>query len=578
MVRSCGIHIDRDYVRVVSLDGGAKKHKLAIQDEEPINGSIAQALKAISKRNKLKAEDIGLAVESSNASFRRMTLPFDDREKIEEVIKFEVEADLPQWDIDDIIVDFLVTDSLPGVSSDVVVCAVPKDGLEASIEQLSKAGLEPAEAELDASAAFDAVLTAGELDAEAGAILLHIGDGSTIVSVADGERLVSMRALRMGAKAARVVVAEQAGEPADDADGDSDSDASAEVDEALAAPLVLTESEQRRHDEKVVTRLRRELMRTMTGARTENEISVVLLTGSHIEGLDRLDLDGVEVRWVGALEGEIQPVSMVAYGAALHQLGAGVFKPSMRREELRYTGTLERLELPLAVFSMLLFAFLVTRFMIVRTHLGWRDEGSVEEPGDMQIWLNATLSYLLPIEGQWPGRVEKPSEALLDYAKLAKSGGDENRTKFQELKNVKSILQHEILEIQKSLGQVSEITLPLSAFKGGVLVMDVMDAMQSSKTVPRFGCRGFQATYVQRKASAGGDVVEVKLDLDFWGDDALAATKHFNDFKTEMERQPWCEAVEAKQVKSLDGQPVTYVEGMRITVDPKKVEVKGGAR
>ena len=44
---------------------------------------------------------------------------------------------------------------------------------------------------------------------------------------------------------------------------------------------------------------------------------------------------------------------VVAYGAAITQLGGGSLRPNMRREELAYTGAWERMEFPLAVVCML---------------------------------------------------------------------------------------------------------------------------------------------------------------------------------------------------------------------------------
>ena len=121
MARSCGIHIDQRRFHVVALDGGSKKHKVLAAcsgeipfDEDPVQ-AVSSALREIVKSEKLNPDSVGLAVDSGMASFRTLTVPFDDRSKIEDIIKYEVESDLPQWDIDDVIVDFLVLDSTPGV-------------------------------------------------------------------------------------------------------------------------------------------------------------------------------------------------------------------------------------------------------------------------------------------------------------------------------------------------------------------------------------------------------------------------------------------------------------------------------
>jgi Tfp pilus assembly PilM family ATPase len=116
MSRTCGIHLDRQRFRLVVLEGSAKKHRIvahasgqAASDEDAASALAAELRRAV-KEHKIKAESVGLAVDSGLAAFRTLTLPFDDRSKIEEVIKFEIENDLPQWNIDDVIVDFIVTD------------------------------------------------------------------------------------------------------------------------------------------------------------------------------------------------------------------------------------------------------------------------------------------------------------------------------------------------------------------------------------------------------------------------------------------------------------------------------------
>src|SRR6188768_2355190 len=111
MAKSCGIYIGLHRWAVVVLEGNAKKHHLILQERGTIPGgddpitATARELREVAKKIKVHSENIGLAIDSGLASYRTLTLPFDDPSKIEDVIKFEVESDLPQWDIDDVIVD-----------------------------------------------------------------------------------------------------------------------------------------------------------------------------------------------------------------------------------------------------------------------------------------------------------------------------------------------------------------------------------------------------------------------------------------------------------------------------------------
>src|SRR5262245_51157707 len=113
MSQSVGIHLGERTFRVVALEGSLKKHKLVCAEagDIPTGEGAAQALserlKEIAKDHKLSADSVYLAIDSGVAAFRSLTLPFDDRDKIEEVIKFEVEGNLPQYDIEQVVVDFL---------------------------------------------------------------------------------------------------------------------------------------------------------------------------------------------------------------------------------------------------------------------------------------------------------------------------------------------------------------------------------------------------------------------------------------------------------------------------------------
>src|SRR5262245_30422734 len=253
MSQSIGIHLGERRFHLIALDGNLKKHKVvcAVAGEIPVGegaaDEVVERLREIAKEHKLSADSVYLAIDSGVAAFRTLTLPFDDREKIEEVIKFEVEGNLPQFDIDQVVVDFLVLSSKPGVESNLLVTAVPKDRLRAALQLCERGGLEALDAELEGTALFDAAFESGVLEDEAGTVLIHVGDTSTTVVVADGRRLAGLRAIRAGAAQPRAAVEEGAEkEPGSAALAGEDG-------ERVSAS---------------VQRIRRELARTLSGART----------------------------------------------------------------------------------------------------------------------------------------------------------------------------------------------------------------------------------------------------------------------------------------------------------------------
>src|SRR6185503_314014 len=135
MSQTIGIHLGERSFHLVAIEGSVKKHKLVCAEagEIPTGEGAAQLLterlREIVKANKLSADSVYLAIDSGAAAFRNLTLPFDDREKIEEVLKFEIEGNLPQYDIDQVVIDFLMLATKPGVESHLLITAVPKERL-----------------------------------------------------------------------------------------------------------------------------------------------------------------------------------------------------------------------------------------------------------------------------------------------------------------------------------------------------------------------------------------------------------------------------------------------------------------
>ncbi len=587
MAKSCGIHIGQRRFEVVVLDGSAKKHKVVFQQsgdiplgEDPIT-STALAIKEATKGKKFPGENIGLAVDSGLAAYRTLSLPFDDHSKIEDVIKFEVESQLPQWDIDDVIVDFLTLNSTPGVESNLLVTAVPKDRLEARIRACERAGLEPYEAELDTTALFNAAQQAGILSDDGAQVLVHVGDASTSVVVVDGGQLNAMRAIHTGAG----VTAPAPAEPSDDL---LDDDEHEEREPAMNPAAI----EQRRQE--IARRLRRELGRTISAASTQNPIEAVYVTGLQLSGLMDEPIQEVPVRPFEGLPGadaaDEGGACAVAYGAALRRLGGGVLKGTLRREELRYSGKFERLELPLAVLSLLLLTILGVQLLITKREIGWRGEGSLStewpwyvfwekgerapRKGDLQIWLEASNAFMFPNpDDEYPGRLSAPSDELVAYRKRAEAGLDEDRTKMEELLNIRRLLAIDIDRLKRELGQISEVEQPQSALEGLTLVLEVIDGL--GEQVGRFGLRGMTANTSQGR-SGQNDYVLVKLDVDFFANDDVVATRHYNDLANALEAERWCQDFERKPTKPIEGGQGIYADGITIQVDVSKAPKEEG--
>ena len=261
----------------------------------------------------------------------------------------------------------------------------------------------------------------------------------------------------------------------------------------------------------------------------------------------------------------------IAYGAALRELGGGVLKPHLRRENLRFTGKFERLELPLAVFALLLFTLLAVELIVINKQILWRDEGDLAKgwPGDMQIWLEASKVHLLPdAESGWPGRIKDPPANLLKYLDEAVKGEDDDRTKFQEIVRISQLLQIHVTNLKKELNigaaGSDEVKQPQSALEGATLVMQVIDSLGDE--IGRYGIRRLEADFRQGRLD-NPDQVDVILDMDFFAEDDLTATMHYNALKRACEAEPWCMEFDERPTKPFDDGKGISVEGISIQVN-----------
>ena len=577
MATTCGIHIDGRRYHLVALDGTTRKHKILAAvsgdiplDEDPVE-AVAQGLRNAIKEHKLRPAEVQLAVDSGLAAFRTLTLPFDDRAKIEEVIKFEVENDLPQWDIDEVLVDFIVLSSKPGVESTLLVTALPKDRMEMQLAACEAGGLEAQEAELDGTALFDAASESGCLAEDAAQILVHVGDTSTTVVLADGGKLNSIRAFRAGAHPGAL----GAGAESEDS-GAGDVEAGEDPGSAEAGERTMEETlEAERRQRQTVQRIRRELGRTLSAARTEHDIEAIYVCGHELPGLVHEEIFDTPIAPLEVLaeEGIEKPSeAVVAYGAALHALGAGTLTPNLRREELRFTGKFERLELPLAVFALSLFTLLTVLLIITNLQLQWRDVGTPDSEGDMQIWLMASNKYVFPDpDDPRPNtRLTDPPEKLVGYARRAEAGEIPNKTKYDQIREISRLLKIEIHDLKKELGQVSDIEQPQSALEATTLVMGVIRKLQMESKM-RFGIRRYKAEY-QSGSGRKEDSVRIQLEMDFFADSTGAATRDYSAMQKAIDDEPWCVDFDSKGTTPHDDGKGIAADRITIVVNLENAE------
>ena len=580
MARSCGLRIGSRRFELVVVDGGPKKSRIvatavgefalpvpeapqgaeeAPAPDEDRETQMASVLAQAVKQHDIPTDNVGIAIDTGLAAFRSLSLPIADKAKIEQVLKFEVEGMLPQWSIDDVVVDFHTLET-SGDASELLVTAVPKAELRKVLDLCALAGVEPQEAELEATAMVNAAIAAELCKLDTAQILVHVGELSTSVVIMDSGKVREMRAIHLGALSHEATAI-----PPVESEGTA-----AEGETAPENPVpVIDAAEKERRLDQAIRRIRRELGRTISAARTLSPIEAVYVCGFELPGLEGSQVLDVPVRRLdvfGTGDGGAESPSrggaelVVAYGAALRQLGGGELKPSLRREELRYTGALERLELPIAVVALLLVTLLGVWNIFLSKEREWADQ-------KLGIYRDTTKTFLVGGKGR-VAALKTPSDDMRRF--LESWNVSSGASKMDQLTNLRRQLEAETKKLEKDLGQDTEIPQPQSALTAMTLVLDVLEKQGANVARPSIR----KVTSVYQKARGGSsktDTVRVAFDITFFADSAALATNFYDAFKRDLkDGNPWYVDFEEHASVPLEDGKGIFLSGIAVTVDVTK--------
>lgn len=571
MASTVGIHFGARRLQLIQLDGSPKKPKfvralegLCPAEETDEEARLAAGLKLALKQDKKTWPDdnVRVSVPADLGVFRHLALPFAEKSKIEEVLKFEVESEIPQWDVDDLICDFITTEATP-VESKLLVTAVPKAALLPRLDAATRAGLEPLEAELDTTSLFHTAEFCGVIDAEKTQILVHLGEQSSAIVMVSGGVIRAMRSVHTELEEVVSAAAEKAEEaPAEQPEGDEGA-----AEESLSMGQAVPVPAERR----AVTlgRIRRELMRTVAGVDSEFELSGIYLCGLELPDLFETDFGGVRAQRLDPLADlgtDLDEATRLrlapAFGCALGQLGGGSLKPKLRREELAYAGTFERLELSLGVLALLLLTLMASLYIIT-------NKRNVKAEGDVNTWKVALQNFTVG-DGSAGSQhyLKLPPDKIKKYTAgiQGKYRDDAGRTPREQLNNLNVLYGNEIKALKRQLGTASDVAQPASVLRSSVLVLMVMDELGTER-VGRFAIRSFESTYRMDKRG-GDDTVVVEMNLTFFAENDRQGAQHYEAFVAELKAQDWVEEVPAQRTDPLETGKGISVEGFEVVLNP----------
>jgi hypothetical protein len=394
-------------------------------------------------------------------------------------------------------------------------------------------------------------------------VLVHVGEYSTSVVVIDGGRVREMRAIHIGAltwELATPVAAEE--EVVEGEKGEKS-------DKPLLPPIEsIDPAERARRIEQAQRRIRRELGRTVSAARTAHPVQAIHVCGWDVPELVGSSVVDVPVKLLECFEGDSgAPIDgrgqlVVAYGVALRQMGGGVLEPSLRREELRYSGAFERVELPVAVVCLLLVTLLGVWNIFLYKDMRTADDAQ-------KFWRDSAMNWLIgKPEAGTKGYIEYPDQAAKVVKYIKSIDSDSEHDRFEQMQEVRRLLNIEIKSLEKELGQDAEINYPQSALAASTLVLDVLE--KGGEAMGRPSLRRLRSTYRSGKSGGRPDSVDVTMDLTFFADGQAEATANYEAFRTALKQNPWCMLVEDRPTKPLETGKGISVASLTIQVDVSK--------
>lgn len=439
-MRTIGIDPGDQSVKVVELDGGYRRARLLAVHHAPAGvptagggtrSEVVAAAAAAAIADGMRGE-VALGHPCREAILRTLELPFTGREAIRKVVKAEIEGEIQGQSVDDMVVDFLELGRGAEGGTRILVASVPKVGLRAQLAALDAKGVEPQSVDLDTMALWRAAHYAGAFvavaDGPADALppvtaVVDVGSRSVKVLIVEGEKLVEMRALRLGEGAiADEIARKHGGDVAAVRDavhrslvagGDVEFQAGADLPalaggeasaaEPVAAPAPRTirvaHSDVAAAHRAWLQRLSRELTRFLAASGRATRLAALYVTGgaSELPGTGEMlaEVFGVTPQPLDVLAKlqhdltpeqakEYGPRIATAVGLALGQLG-GPDGFQLRQEDLVLTRGFERVKFPLAIACMVAMLALFVQWNRQQqelSNLGLRIGSTYRDPKD----------------------------------------------------------------------------------------------------------------------------------------------------------------------------------------------------
>ncbi len=579
MARSLGLYIQSHGFSYALLEGSGKRFTVAASGEghfaadeaghpKRLGRHLAEAVKGG------KPDSVVVTLPAGGVVMRELSLPFSERDKVMQVLKFEVEGELYHLDADDVVCDFLELDD--GRATPTLLTSVlPKERLEGVLNVVDAGDWDPQVLTLEHGSLVTALRAMPRAEAAEGdpvEAYLHVAAESSVMLILNPDgSLRGVRAIPLGwreltrgleSEAPAVVVAEEVAEEAEilDESGEVVGVAEVETPEAEDAEMAEEadaeaedgdEEEELEEDglggdhslpfgfdlatalDRADAEARQAFLRKMAAearrglAALGSAAGPLYLCGATIPGLSeelgrRLGRE-VSPLDFGFADEQGRAPDAVALGAALRGLGDEHEGMNFRQEEFRYARGLERIEGPLTLALVgLIFWFVLDLALNVK--VAQRKQADYRElyaRADQKVEaLNTKVRDDEEYPDDWLIQNDFAGLGLAEDEKLDQLHRRVNRAKVQ---------------LDELMGE-SALEMPPSCLEAWRLLMGFLE--DEMKDYPeRWMIENMEFTSMDRSASVGPHV-KVRFGITFFGDNAMISSR-IDRLERTLSSQDW---------------------------------------
>lgn len=222
-----GIDLGSSAIKLVHCRSGIKGIEITKVLELPLPIEPASSVEALQQPSSLFSRslsiglqkdvrgDVTVAIPGQQVLIRILTLPATDSEKLEQMIRYEVEGHIPLPLEEVVVAHHLLSASNGRVQ--VLAAAVPKTLMRQQLEWLGKIGLEPKAVELEALALYNAFCHL-EKDRDGIHVVMDLGASKTTLCLIEDGKLLGVRTILSGGRDLTLALKEKFGLSFDEAE------------------------------------------------------------------------------------------------------------------------------------------------------------------------------------------------------------------------------------------------------------------------------------------------------------------------------------------------------------------------